>query len=117
MPHHDARHRSSEMNACIEACTTCHATCVETLVYCLGQGGRHAAPAHVALMQTCADICAVSADAMRRGTPVHRHTCGACAGICAACAEDCASMGDDAVMQHCAEVCRRCADECREMAA
>lgn len=113
---HNSTHlRSAEMNSCIRACSTCHEVCVETIAYCLSTGGRHAEPDHIALMQTCADICQTSADAMRRGASVHVHTCAACADICRSCADQCASM-DGEQMQHCAETCRACAKECEKMA-
>lgn len=114
---HHAMHRDPAMDDCIRACTDCHAICLETLRHCTEQGGAHAEPAHLALLATCADICATSADAMLRGTSAHAHTCRACAEICRLCAQSCGKMGDDAVMQRCAEACRRCADECERMAA
>lgn len=117
MTHHAAEQRDDAMNACIRHCTDCHAVCLETIAYCLEQGGAHAGAAHIALMATCADICRTSADAMLRGTDVHVHTCRACAEICRRCADACAAMRDDAAMQRCAEACRRCAESCASMAA
>ena len=117
MTHHTGTHRDPAMNDCIEACTRCHAVCLETIRHCLATGGRHAAPEHIALLATCADICRTSADAMLRGTAAHVHTCRACAEICRLCADACAAMGDDADMQRCAEACRDCAAHCERMAA
>ena len=114
---HADPHRAPAMDDCIDACTRCHATCVETITHCLIRGGPHAAPAHIALLSTCADICRTSADAMLRGSDAHVHTCRACAAICRLCADACAAMGDDATMQRCAEACRRCAEHCERMAA
>src|SRR3546814_5162654 len=67
MTHHSAAHRPQAMNECIDNCTQCHAICLETINYCLTKGGVHAAPEHIALLATCADTCATSADAMLRG--------------------------------------------------
>src|SRR3546814_6697923 len=78
MTHH-AIHRDSQMQACIDACTECHAVCLETMNYCLSQGGQHAAPEHIALLSACADICATSADAMLTGASVSPVICGTCA--------------------------------------
>lgn len=116
MTHHTAEHRDPAMNACIEQCKHCHSTCLETINYCLGQGGRHAEPQHITLMMVCADICGISARAMLLGSQAHVATCRACAEICRLCAESCESMGDDAEMQRCAEVCRQCAASCSAMA-
>lgn len=118
MSHHTAEHRSAEMNQCITNCSECAAVCVETITHCLSMGGNHASPEHIALMQTCADICTVSANAMRRGSPAHTATCGACAEVCRQCADACERMGaDDEAMRRCAEACRRCAESCSAMAA
>jgi hypothetical protein len=107
---------SAEMARCIDNCTRCHAICVETIRHCLEKGGRHAAPAHIRLLQDCAQICATSADFMLRGSELHSRTCAACAEVCARCAEECERMADDDMMRECAELCRRCAESCREMA-
>lgn len=108
---------TAQMQSCIDECSACHAICEKTVHHCLEKGGQHAAQAHIALLQTCAQICATSADAMLRGTREHGHVCRACAAICEACASSCESMGDDAAMRECAEACRRCAESCRRMAA
>jgi hypothetical protein len=111
--HHDA----ASLADCIRACSDCHETCLRTIRHCLERGGRHAHAGHLALLATCADICRTSADAMLRETPMHRHTCAACAEICSACAEECEALADDEAMRRCAEACRRCAESCRRMAA
>src|SRR3546814_6220722 len=80
------------MQACIDACTECHAVCLETMNYCLSQGGQHAAPEHIALLSACADICATSADAMLTGASVSPVICGTCAEVCRKCAQSCERM-------------------------
>lgn len=112
---HTAEHRSTGMNQCITDCFNCAALCIETINYCLSQGGKHATPDHISLLQTCAEIGTVSANAMLRGTRVHVSTCTACAEICRQCAEACEAMGDDEAMRRCAEACRQCAESCRAM--
>ncbi|HWG90609.1 MAG TPA: four-helix bundle copper-binding protein [Candidatus Thermoplasmatota archaeon] len=104
------------MRGCIEACTTCHQVCLETVQYCLQKGGEHASPEHLRLLLDCAEICETSANFMIRGSDHHGVTCGACAEVCVACAESCEALGDDEQMRRCAEACRTCADSCQEMA-
>ena len=108
---------TQQMQECIDNCTRCHATCVETITHCLEKGGRHAEVGHIRLLLDCAQICATSADFMLRGSDLHKLTCRACAEVCARCAEDCERLADDDVMRRCAEECRRCAESCRKMAA
>lgn len=44
-------HLSSEMQACINACTSCHQVCLSTaLGHCLEMGGEHVEKAHFTLM-------------------------------------------------------------------
>lgn len=117
MTHHTAEHRTSAMNSCIDNCTRCHATCLETLNYCLSKGGVHVAPDHISLLSACADICGTSAATMLRGATVSSVVCSACAEVCRQCAASCEAMGVDAEMKRCAEVCRRCAESCTAMAS
>jgi hypothetical protein len=106
---------SDEMLACIQLCVDCHKACVQTIPYCLEQGGEHAAPHHIGLLIDCAEICQTSANFMMRSSDLHGHICGACAEVCERCAVDCEKMSDDHRMAACAEMCQRCADSCRKM--
>jgi hypothetical protein len=117
MQHTQATQHSQEIQQCIQNCTDCHHICLETVLYCLRQGGKHAEPDHIRLLLDCAEICQTSANFMIRGSDLHARTCGVCAEVCERCAEDCERMGDDAQMKACAEICRRCADSCRRMAS
>jgi hypothetical protein len=108
-------HISSDVRACIEACQSCHAVCIETLTHCLTMGGEHAEAQHIRTLLDCAQICATSADFMLRGSPMHGSVCDVCADVCNECAASCADL-DGPEMQRCAEECRRCAEHCREMA-
>jgi hypothetical protein len=105
-----------EMQTCIQNCLACHSICLETVMHCLHQGGKHAEPAHIRLLMDCAEICQASANFMLRHSLFHIYTCDVCADICEACADDCEQFTDDTLMQKCAEICRRCAASCREMA-
>lgn len=104
-----------EMHICIDHCEECHAICLDTLQYCMEQGGPHAAPHHIGLLEDCAQICQISADFMRRGSKFHGETCRACATICEHCAEDCASFPGDSQMEECTQMCRQCAESCHAM--
>ena len=104
-----------EIDQCIENCQKCHQVCLETIAYCLNQGGIHANPEHILLLENCAEICQVSADFMIRGSGLHPKLCAVCAAVCERCAQDCASISVEGYMLLCIEECRRCAQSCREM--
>jgi hypothetical protein len=114
MPH---QHVTPEMRQCAGECSSCHDVCLETISYCLHQGGKHADPHHIRLLMDCVQICHTSEDFMLRGSNLHGHTCRACAEVCRRCADGCEKMGDDAQMKTCAQSCRRCAESCGKMAA
>ena len=116
MAHDSTGDYSDEMLVCIQNCQDCHRACLQTLFYCMSQGGRHAQPDHLRLLMDCADICATSAAFMLRASDLHAHTCGACAAVCRRCADDCAAMGDDLRMKALADTCRHCAQSCAAMA-
>jgi len=115
MPTSSGSDLPQEMQTCIELCNDCHKACLETAMYCLQQGGKHAEANHVRLMFDCAEICQTSSNFMQRGSDLHVYTCGACAAVCRRCADDCQRMADDLRMAACAEMCRRCAASCEHM--
>lgn len=116
MTHHLALYQvNAEMKQCIQNCLDCHSICLNTVTYCLQQGGMHSELPHIRLMLDCAEICQTSANFMLRGSEMHVRTCAICAEICLKCAEDCEQMGDDEQMKACAQMCRTCAETCRQM--
>ena len=97
----------------IQACLDCHSMCLRTaMTYCLAQGGKHVAPAHLRLMVNCAEICQTSANFMLSDSPLHKRICAACADVCEACAQSCEQLGD---MRECLEECRKCEKSCKAM--
>jgi hypothetical protein len=112
MTHHTL---PSEMQSCIDACTECHATCLQTaMTHCLEVGGAHVEPEHLRLMINCAELCQTAANFMLSNSPLHAAVCAACAQVCDACAASCERIGG---MERCAEICRRCAASCATMGA
>lgn len=110
--------KADEVQECIQSCTSCHQICLQTISYCLEKGSEHASPAHIRMLEDCAEICSVSANFMMRGSDLHPTICGVCAEACLACAASCEQLGsDDETMKACADVCRECAESCRKMAA
>lgn len=108
--------QKNRMQECTENCIECHRVCLETVLWCLQEGGDHAVASHIKLLLDCAEICQTSANFMVRGSDFHTRTCRVCAEICERCAESCEQMGEGELMRQCVEACRRCARSCREMA-
>ena len=107
---------SDEMLVCIQNCQDCYRACLQTLAYCMDQGGRHAQPQLLRLLMDCADICATSAAFMLRRSDLHAHTCAACAEVCRRCGDACEAISDDLRMRALADTCRHCAESCAAMA-
>ena len=89
------------LNACIAACEHCSTAClqeadVQMMAPCIG------------LTRDCADVCALTARLVARGSEHAEHLLKECAEICRACAEECAKH-EHRHCQECAEACRRCA--------
>lgn len=106
---------SIDIEQCIKSCWACRDSCQKIFfTHCLKQGGAHVEAEHVKIMMSCIDICQLTADAMTRGTPVHKTLCHACAEICTACAESCHKISDN-VMQECVDICKQCAASCQAM--
>ena len=96
------------LNACIAACEHCATAClkeedVKMMARC------------ISIDRDCADICAITARFVARGSEHAMHVMRECAEICGICATECEKHG--AHMQHCkecAEACRRCEQACRQ---
>jgi len=108
--------REPEMQQCIQDCLECHAICLETVTYCLEEGGNLAQVGPIRLMLDCAEICQTGASYMLRRSNLHGRTCNLCADVCGRCGQVCEEFNDDPQMVACAESCRRCEESCRQMA-
>lgn len=105
-----------KFNACIEACNSCAVACNHCAASCLHEQDVKTMARCIALDMDCAQICALAASAMARGSEHATALCVLCADICKSCGDECGKHK----MQHCqecAKACLRCADECRKMAA
>ncbi len=70
----------------------------------------------IELDRDCADICAMAAILMSRGSEYAKEMCALCAEICRDCGEEC-SKHQMSHCQECAKTCMKCAEECERMAA
>src|SRR4051812_7421900 len=103
------------MQSCIDACTKCSQTCLQTaMTHCLEAGGEHVEPEHFRLMMSCAQMCQTSAYLQLSNSAFSKKYCALCADVCEACAESCAQLDN---MEECEKVCRACAESCRAMTA
>lgn len=117
MPHTASHTGKTAMDHCIDDCQHCATACHACLAHCLEKGGKHADPAHIALLLDCARMCETAAASMAHHSSVHGTICGACVEVCRICEQSCRALGDDRMMQECADACRKCADSCEKMAA
>jgi hypothetical protein len=105
-----------KFNACIQACTECAVACNHCAAACLQEDDVKMMARCIALDIDCAEVCALAAAAMSRGSEHARLLCHACAEVCQACGQECAGHQADHCRQ-CAQACMHCAEECRQMAA
>lgn len=107
---------SQQLLDCMKTCGECAGVCNRCSHHCLHMGQDHAGPEHQGLMRDCAELCALSACFMGRGSPHSKHVCRECAEICTRCADSCEKMAEgDEIMVECARVCRDCAATCEMM--
>ncbi|WP_367114354.1 four-helix bundle copper-binding protein [Deinococcus sp.] len=92
------------------------AACEECATACLSEPHIDMMRGCIRLDRDCADVCAMTARLLMRGSDLHAQACALCAEACAACAAECAQHHHDHC-QRCAEACRRCEEACRKLAA
>ncbi|MBC7446617.1 MAG: four-helix bundle copper-binding protein [Hymenobacteraceae bacterium] len=93
--------------ACISACEHCATAC-------LGEENVRMMVRCVSLDRDCADVCALTARLLARGSEHGPHLLRECAEVCKLCGDECAKHA--AHMPHCqecADACRRCEAACR----
>ena len=100
--------------ACVRQCLACHASCLETVSFCLLRAGAHAEARIVRKLLDCSDACQMTANTMLRFSDFVARTCELCADFCEAAAVECERF-DEEQMRECAAACRRCADACRSV--
>ena len=94
------------LNACVAACEKCASAClqeqdVKMMVSC------------ISLDHDCADVCALTARLVARGSIHGMHLLRECAEICKACGDECAKHLHVQHCQECVEACRHCEQACR----
>jgi hypothetical protein len=105
--------RTTAAQRCMDDCCQCVTTCLETLTYCVTQGGSCCSPQLIGLLQDCADICQTACNCTARRSTSCPKICTTCAEICLACATACEQVKGDKSLANCAEVCRHCAESCK----
>lgn len=94
------------LNDCVAACEMCASAClqeedVQMMARC------------IQLDRDCADLCALTARYVARGSEHTQQILQVCADLCRACGDECARHDMDHC-QECAEACRRCEEACRQ---
>lgn len=101
---------------CIDACLECAIECEHCSTACLQEDDVKMMSKCIQLDRDCADICALTARLLARGSEHGMHLMKECAEVCEKCAEECEKHSHMEHCKACAEACRRCAEECRSMA-
>lgn len=109
MPH-------EQFDNCIDACNTCAVACNHCAASCLQEPDVAGMARCIALDLDCAQVCALAAALMNRGSENSKTVCALCADTCQSCADECGKHPMDHCRQ-CAEACLRCAQECRRMSS
>src|SRR6056297_1398121 len=101
-------HLSDEQRDCIEICNEASQVCEWCADECLGDAEMEAC---ARLCRDVADLTALHARFMARGSTYSQQLARACAGACEECAEECARHDADHC-QVCADVLEECAASC-----
>jgi len=100
----------------VTECTQCSNICLQTITYCLKEGGEHIQPAHIQSMMDCAVFCQVTVSfLLRESDEFTNDVCSTTAEIAAKCAQRCEEFEDDQQMAACAAACRKAAEACRQI--
>lgn len=105
------------VKAAAEACWSARHACQRALFgFQLGEGGDHAALAHVRLLIDTIEICQTAADFLTRNSAYQAEICAVTAALCDACAQSCRDL-EDHRLADCIDACENCAEFCSEIAS
>ncbi|MFB2644718.1 four-helix bundle copper-binding protein [Raphidiopsis sp. BLCC-F218] len=104
---------TTEMQNCINATTECHKICLETMTYCMSQGGKYMSANLISAMRDCSEFCMICTNMLISGSLFAGKTCALCAEICDRCALACDNISTDKKMTVCASACRKCTEACQ----
>ena len=105
---------SSQNQTLLDALNACIAACEHCATACLREENVQMMAGCVLLDRDCANICALTARFVARGSKHAAHLLEECAEICVMCADECEQHGaHSAHCRECAEACRRCEQACR----
>lgn len=92
----------------------CRDICLETFsLHCMKAGGQQLAREHIRRMESCVELCQLTANFLLRHSPHTQDLCDLTAESCKQYAASCNAM-DDAHMQRCARACEAAARVCLE---
>jgi len=106
---------ATQNQALLDALNRCVAACEHCATACLGEEHVRHMTDCIRLDRDCADICALVARLVVRGSEHARHLIKECIELCTKCANECAKHNHPHCQQ-CAAACRACAEACREYA-
>jgi hypothetical protein len=90
----------------------CHDICLEAFsLHCMKMGGQHMASEHIRRMESCIELCNLTANFLLRHFPLTQELCDLTADICKQCAASCNGI-DDTRMNVCARACEDAARAC-----
>ncbi|TLM88780.1 four-helix bundle copper-binding protein [Hymenobacter jeollabukensis] len=100
----------------LQALADCVAACEHCATACLQEQDVKMMVRCIQLDRDCADICALTARFVARGSEHAQHLLRECAEICRACGNECAQHQHMEHCRQCAEACKRCEEACMQAA-
>ena len=88
---------------------------METINYCLIEGGPYVENEQIGILYDCAYACKLNADFIIRESGYSAQAANICEEICDDCADGCGRFSDDEKMLKCSKICRECGISCRDM--
>jgi hypothetical protein len=106
---------SAEAQQCLAALVVCQQVCMETISYCLHQGGQLADEPLIRLLQDATDVCRLSSDLLLRRSAWQGRMSTLAAEVLGQCARRCLELGEDAQLNACSAACLRAASCAKRM--
>lgn len=98
---------------CVIDCVNAHNLCLQTINYCLGQGGDYVRPDRFKAIVDCAEACIISARSILRESSLKHNFLLLCIQACTKAIQACEKFSGDKQMQSCRDYVNKCLESCK----
>jgi hypothetical protein len=106
----------TKIQKCAVDCSNAYNVSLQTLRYCLTQGGKFADPSNLNKIQDCSELCHAVSSFLLRESEMKNDILKICSKACEECNKFCEQFTEDKQMAACGQYAKVAGESCKEVA-